>query len=109
MRLIIKRYILCNRNNHEKFDRIDRFHIMNFLKELLQKLNYPAIFKKKKKTNETVKTKNGRLLNNQSNRNEVIVNRENYNELITFTRDIEISITRDRRKTGVKSVDLILG
>lgn len=61
--------------------------------------------KKEKKRNEMKQLKQK---NDQSYRNEVIVNRENYNEVDHF-HDTEISITRDRRKTGVKSVDLILG
>lgn len=76
-------------------------------KKFSREVNYPAILKKKKekKRNEMKQLKQK---NDQSYRNEVIVNRENYNEVDHF-HDTEISITRDRRKTGVKSADLILG
>ena len=77
-------------------------------KEFSREVNYPAILKKKKKEKKLNETKQLKQKNDQSYRNEVIVNRENYNEVDHF-HDTEISITRDRRKTGVKSVDLILG
>ena len=77
-------------------------------KEFSREVNYPAILKKKKKEKKRNETKQLKQKNDQSYRNEVIVNRENYNEVDHF-HDTEISITRDRRKTGVKSVDLILG
>lgn len=81
---------------------------MIFSKEFSREVNYPAILKKKKKEKKRNETKQLKQKNDQSYRNEVIVNRENYNEVDHF-HDTEISITRDRRKTGVKSVDLILG